>query len=195
MGLFTRTFTHRKWVDAVDRVTAGGDNGFNVRFQALEVDLDAIGAALESLASGLPKERTINLAPQLTQSGVDGWAHALGSASKAPQKGGAYGVMAVALPTTGTIKKFRVLGANTGNGSLQLELFRQELGGANRVAVAQITGVRTDPGRTFDLSIGPATGTEGLDQAYAYFISARLDGAAPSDAVSITGFQIVCVTG
>ncbi|MBF6328317.1 hypothetical protein [Nocardia transvalensis] len=195
MGLFTRTFNHKNWVDSVDRVTAGGDNGFNVRFQALQVDLDAIAAALNAVASGVPKERTINLAPQLTQSGNDGWDHKLGYAQKRSGAGGASGLMTAPLPNTGQIRKFRVIGSNTGQGTLQMELFRQNLDGSSRDAVAQIFGVHTEPGGVFDLSAGPAAGTEVLDPAFTYFISARLSSAAGTDIVQINGFQIVCVTG
>jgi hypothetical protein len=39
---YTRTFSHTDWVDNVDRVQAGGDNGFNGRFHSIEAEFDAI---------------------------------------------------------------------------------------------------------------------------------------------------------
>ncbi|RDI68160.1 hypothetical protein [Nocardia pseudobrasiliensis] len=194
MGLFTRTFSHKKWVDAVDRVTAGGDNGFNVRFQALEVDLDNISAAFNTVASGLPRQVTLNLVPNLTQAGTNGWTHALGTASKGATKGDAAGIQPVALPGTGTIKSFRALAANTGNGTLRLELWRQEMTTSYQSTVAKIVAQKTTPGQTLDQTLPPNAGTEGLDPKYTYFISARLDSGDQNDTVAIYGFQIVCVT-
>ena len=46
---FTRTFQHRDWVDGQDLVQAGDtpeEPGFNVRFNSIETDLDAIKADL-----------------------------------------------------------------------------------------------------------------------------------------------------
>jgi hypothetical protein len=48
-------FHHDPWIDNLDRVTAAGDGGFNVRFQTLEAELHRIAdAALEpgSIRSG-----------------------------------------------------------------------------------------------------------------------------------------------
>ncbi|MCM6771964.1 hypothetical protein NDR87_03275 [Nocardia sp. CDC159] len=194
MGLFTRTFSHKKWVDAVDRVTAGGDNGFNVRFQALEVDLDNIAAAFDTVASGLERQATINLVPGLTQSGTNGWVHGLGTASKAPSKGDAAGLQPVALPARGTIKTFRVLGQNTGNGTLKIELIRQEFTTSSQVSVVTITAPKTTSSQVFDLPRAPVAGTEGLDQKYSYFVSATLSGADPADVVALYGFQLICLT-
>jgi hypothetical protein len=43
---FAPTFTHREWKDGEDLVVAEGITGFNVRFNALKADLDAIKADL-----------------------------------------------------------------------------------------------------------------------------------------------------
>jgi hypothetical protein len=50
---FTRTFEHRDWVDGEDLVQAtasANDEGFNARFHHIEVDLDALGAKIATLA-------------------------------------------------------------------------------------------------------------------------------------------------
>lgn len=45
---YASEFSFDPWTDNVDRVTASGDNGFNVRFAALEAEFQKIsGAALE----------------------------------------------------------------------------------------------------------------------------------------------------
>lgn len=46
---YTRQFQHQDWVDFVDPVQAGGDNGFNERFHALEAEFDLISAAITSV--------------------------------------------------------------------------------------------------------------------------------------------------
>lgn len=45
---YTRQFQHTDWIDFVDPVQAGGGNGFNERFHALESEFDLISAAIAS---------------------------------------------------------------------------------------------------------------------------------------------------
>lgn len=46
---YTRQFQHQDWIDFVDPVQAGGSNGFNERFHALESEFDLIAAAIQSV--------------------------------------------------------------------------------------------------------------------------------------------------
>jgi hypothetical protein len=46
---YTRHFQHKNWLDFIDPVQAGGDNGFNERFHALESEFDLIAAAISSV--------------------------------------------------------------------------------------------------------------------------------------------------
>jgi|GEM_PF-5829526 hypothetical protein len=46
---YTRQFQHQDWIDFVDPVQAGGTNGFNQRFHALESEFDLIAAAISSV--------------------------------------------------------------------------------------------------------------------------------------------------
>ena len=46
---YTRHFQHRDWIDFVDPVQAGGNNGFNNRFHALESEFDLIATAISSV--------------------------------------------------------------------------------------------------------------------------------------------------
>jgi hypothetical protein len=50
---YTRQFQHTDWIDFVDPVQAGGNNGFNERFHALESEFDLISAAITSVDSAL----------------------------------------------------------------------------------------------------------------------------------------------
>ncbi len=50
---YTRQFQHTDWIDFVDPVQAGGDNGFNERFHALESEFDLISSAIASVDNAL----------------------------------------------------------------------------------------------------------------------------------------------
>jgi hypothetical protein len=46
---YSRRFQHQDWVDFVDPVQAGGNDGFNSRFHALESEFDLISTAITSV--------------------------------------------------------------------------------------------------------------------------------------------------
>jgi hypothetical protein len=50
---FTPTFEHQDWVDNLDRVTAGGPNGFNGRFNGLQTDLNKIVQIFQAVSDAL----------------------------------------------------------------------------------------------------------------------------------------------
>src|SRR5450755_2536477 len=50
---YTRQFQHTDWIDFVDPVQAGGSNGFNERFHALESEFDSIASAITSVDNAL----------------------------------------------------------------------------------------------------------------------------------------------
>lgn len=50
---YTRQFQHTDWIDFVDPVQAGGNNGFNERFHALESEFDLISSAIASVDNAL----------------------------------------------------------------------------------------------------------------------------------------------
>jgi hypothetical protein len=54
---FTPAFHHGFWTDGVDRVTAGGDNGFNARFALLEADLASLSARIADINAALNADR------------------------------------------------------------------------------------------------------------------------------------------
>jgi hypothetical protein len=45
---YTPQFQHKDWIDGVDTVQAGGSNGFNGRFHALESEFALIASAIAS---------------------------------------------------------------------------------------------------------------------------------------------------
>jgi hypothetical protein len=50
---YTRQFQHTDWIEFVDPVQAGGGNGFNQRFHAIENEFDLISAAITSVDNAL----------------------------------------------------------------------------------------------------------------------------------------------
>jgi hypothetical protein len=63
---YTRTFQHQDWIDFVDPVQAGGNNGFNERFHALESEFDLISAAIASADSAISGLQSAPIALGLT---------------------------------------------------------------------------------------------------------------------------------
>lgn len=198
---FQRLFRHTPWTDTVDRVSAGGDNGFNIRFQMLEADLDTIGArfddvtnSLNSLARGVELERAVNVAPVLTPVGTPGWdISSPGTARKQAGATSASGAVPVALPPGGRITAFRALGNNTGAGVLRLDLTRQDLDGQGQTPIVRILVQGQSADRPFDESKSPSGGggIDVIDADCSYFVLARLNGAGAADNVFLTGFQIL----
>jgi len=50
---YTPQFKHQDWIDNVDRVAAGGDNGFNARFHALEAEFTNLSKVVEDLSKAM----------------------------------------------------------------------------------------------------------------------------------------------
>src|SRR5436189_142315 len=76
---YTRTFQHPDWVDNVDRVQAGGPNGFNNRFHALEAEFDKlhdvihqINTTIDTLNSLISRKIVLSFAPGFLPQGTPG---------------------------------------------------------------------------------------------------------------------------
>src|SRR5262249_11489231 len=64
---YTRQFQHQDWIDFVDPVIqAGGNNGFNERFHALESEFDLISAAIASADSAIVGVQRASPPPGIT---------------------------------------------------------------------------------------------------------------------------------
>jgi hypothetical protein len=199
---FVRGFTHTDWVDNVDRVEAGGDNGFNGRFHALEADLDTVGATFDTVQSALntlgqpsTKPVALSLSPVLTAvRTLPSWEQDLGEARKPPGAVSAFGVMAVYLPDGVTIQSLRVIGENPGAaGNLIVRLHRRSL---DPLITTSEEVVSVFPaGDPFDVSSAPQHPARAIvdTDAFAYFIEVALDNANPGDTEGLHSFQIVHV--
>ncbi len=57
---FTRQFSHRDWIDNEDVVQAEGENGFNVRFHAIEDDLNEISTVVGNIDTEIKRIQRLN---------------------------------------------------------------------------------------------------------------------------------------
>jgi len=211
---YTRTFSHTDWVDNVDRVQAGGDNGFNGRFHSLEAEFDTISGVVSQVSTqfgdeatqitelqqqvsalGIAVARAVSVTPVLTAAGPTGWdTSSPGIARKPPSPAtSAYGAVAVTLPAGAQITAFRALGNDTGAGTIRLDLMRQALTGQGQAPVVHITVTGQPTDSPFDVTKNPVSGSgnDVIDAESSYFILARLDNAGPNDNVYLTGFQVL----
>jgi hypothetical protein len=199
---FERRFRHEDWVDNQSRVQAGGPEGFNQRFHALEADLDAVGAvvneiraAMNALVAAPPaQELNATFTPALVPTSGAGWTHSSGQANKSGPS--SQGMMSVSLPHGARLRRFRVIGRNGGSGNLRIELNRQAVRAETAEAsqtetVARVTGSE-DP---FDrVEVVPAQLDLVETDRFKYFIEAKLDNST-SGAVALMAFQITYVAG
>jgi hypothetical protein len=203
---FTPTFHHAEWVDNVDRIRAGGPNGFNVRLNAIEADLRTVGTIIDEIdtaiddrsAGGPPLLRLVN-APvrlvSLADAGQGGWFyHEDGSAHPAPGTGGGVAVMDLDLPDSAKLVSFRLLGLYPGApATLTISMLRASL--SNPAQTPDVLGTLTSsvPGLTnpYDVTvpIDPAFAT--VDNGgFRYLLSATARQVTDSTAISLAAAQI-----
>jgi len=203
---FKRTFAHKPWVDTVDRVAAGGDNGFNVRFQALEADLDTLTArindindALNTIAPAVQQTITLNINPVMNAiSTSPPWTYASGESRKggAPQVRGI--IPLAALPARGTLFSARVTGLATGTGYLTFEVYRKPFNGAAPDLVLQQDQIKAAAGANnrFDVIVLFAGfGFQNIDtDNFTYYldITGHATDASAANDVYVSGIQINC---
>lgn len=197
---FTPTFHHTDYVDNRDRVQAGGPNGFNARFHAIENDLSTLATvvtdvdtALGTLGSGpAPSQHTLTMSPALVPVVATGaWAHdTSGYAARSGPLTTLAGVQSVPVPDGARLISLRSLGQNSGTGTLRITLFRSRLLSAVAPAerIARVSG-DTNP---FDRNESADANFALVDTTvFRYFILASLDGAAAGDTVTVSGFQVI----
>jgi hypothetical protein len=129
---FTPTFHHIEWIDNLDRVTAGGPNGCNVRLNAITADLQQISAVVGQIDTAIdqrrvgapPKEHRVTVPLELFTVDSGGVAPALGwfyddNGAVHPQNGhrGAGTLTVLVLPDNATLVSFRLRGRYPGGGA------------------------------------------------------------------------------
>jgi hypothetical protein len=196
---FTPTFQHTPWVDNRDRVQASGPNGFNVRFTAIQTDLQAlstvvtdIGGILDTLGqSPTPTPHTLTLPPLLTATvGVAAWDQdQAGYAVRSSGQLSVAGIAPVVIPNGVTLSSLRASGQNSGSAAVRVSLMRAHLlgppAGADRLA--RVSGDANPFDNT--TAVDP-TMTVVDTTVYRYFVLATADGGASTDTIGLSGFQI-----
>jgi hypothetical protein len=194
-------FGWQDWTDNVDRVQAGGNNGFNARFQALQAEFPLIAdviaqlnAAIAALSQPPPSTATLTLTPNLLTTAANGWAYLPGVAVKPPTQTAAHGMMPVELPNGATVQTLKATGIVTGAGSLRIALVRQSVAG-DASASDQIVQL-TPTGNPFSLTGNASAPFATVDTTqFRYYLTALLDNAAAGDTVQIAAFQITYRSG
>jgi hypothetical protein len=197
---FTPKFTTpTPWVDARDRVEAGGPKGFNVRFENIAADMAALSNVVAQIDTALkalgqqppPTEQRITLSPALVPvANVTAWnIDANGYAVRPINQPRVAGIMSVSLPPGATLKSLRVVGQNGGASALvRVALMRTTLLGTPEVAklIVRVPG----EGNPFDAQLAVDPALAAVDPNFRYFLHATVDNAASGDVIGLTGFQI-----
>ncbi|MCA1705904.1 MAG: hypothetical protein ABR608_10670 [Pseudonocardiaceae bacterium] len=197
---YTPKFHHLAWADNVDRVEAGGTNGFNTRFETIESDLHGvstvvaqIGTALDQLNARVPTVPptvTLSVAPALQPVANSGaWTLQASGVAVAPQAVGPNGVVALTLPDRIRMTSLRVRGRGVPPNGQNTAFF------LIRVSVTDGT---TQNVAAFDTSTVPLNTAQPLPNSalsvvdlanFRYVISAN-SGAATADPVTLVSFQL-----
>ncbi|MER5199995.1 hypothetical protein ACWD3J_41570 [Streptomyces sp. NPDC002755] len=196
--VFSPGFKHVPWVDNRDRVAASGQNGFNVRFDSIQRDLESLSKVVRQIDTGLKAvgqrptvKRLLSLAPTFspvqnkTPWVLDSSGVALRTSATSTDLGG---FLSVTPPDGVQLLALRATGTNAGNGNLKVTLYRSSLavtGPPEQIAQAQCSGgpfgdpepVQPDKSRV-DMS------------RFHYFVEAGLTDATPGGSVFITSVQL-----
>ncbi|WP_225731759.1 MULTISPECIES: hypothetical protein [unclassified Nocardia] len=199
---FTRTFRHHPWADQKDLVVADGTEGFNIRFKALEADLDTlrdrfadVGVALDSVVA--PKaDRILTVTPFFAPVDQFPWyLGQVGIAKRDPSStsgpGQVNGVLPVSMPPSGTIASLRVVGSGASNGPVTVRLLRSDPQG-RITEVAKVQPPPTPNGDTpFDVTspANPANAT--IDPLSVYVITAEFVSRVKDELMQISGLQLL----
>jgi hypothetical protein len=203
---YTRAFQHSpEWIDNVDRVQAGGDNGFNARFHAVEAEFDSIetvvqdiDSAISSLGQVVTAPITVGLTPtvepyrgNLQPWSAVVWSRVIGGVpqgtfvEKPAGNDHAFGVLPLNLPNGVKLQSLKVLGEQTG-GTMTTELVRElRVSPFDKTTLVTVTGFGAAGASPTTIPGAPTfTGDTHL-----FYLFARIENAANFDA-KLRGFQI-----
>jgi len=188
---YTPSFSHTDWIDNRDRVQAGGDNGFNARFHALEAEFALLAAHLNPLVEAFSKPLVkLTFAPILmpyTNQGESAakqpWVQGLDDVRKAPNQQEAHGTMGLNLPAGAHIQSLLVTGSRP-SGTLTIILRRHRFDNTESsqavITADQLGQPSSPPASSPELAV--------VEDDYRYYLTADLAGATATDLV-----QLFCV--
>jgi hypothetical protein len=203
--VYTPAFQHEEWVDNVDRVTAGGANGFNVRFNSIEAEFQNISQAvqiidgvLSSLGQVVSAPVTIGMTPILLPFGASPqwsdifWSRTSGGVplgtfvEKPTPIDQAWGVMPLSLPDGVRLSQIKVLGEQTGAGDVTTDLYQEaRTPPYTRAALVTVTGMGVGATAPTPIPGTPVFNTA----ANLYYLLTRVQNA-PGSTVRLRGFQL-----
>lgn len=204
---YTRQWTHQDWVDFVDTVQAGGNNGINVRMHGIEAEFDAISAVIKLINAALqpptPTQQKLTLAPTLSPTTGLPWqqdtgfvsVQTVGSPTPTAFEQAASGFMPVTLPNGATVQELRVTGTS-GGGVLAVTLNSQALSGGpiNAIVSANASLGTVSPGVAFDIPLTSQNANVVVDNVNnKYFIVATVTNSnalLTSGGTILNAFQI-----
>lgn len=196
-------FQPPNWVDNVDRVSAGGPNGFNIQFIGLANELTQISntfaqvnTVLDELGKKVSRTITLTFAPTFQQEGSDPNWLLVGGVAVNPGPN-ANGWLALQLPDGAHLQTITVFGQKKGNVlSLQVNLSRQALLDLTPTTINSLS--LKDFNGPFQQKAAIPDNFALIDNGtYKYLIFATLAATNPPDptvSVTISAIQIVCTT-
>jgi hypothetical protein len=188
---YNRQFSHKNWIDFVDSVQAGGTNGVNGRFHAIETEFDTLSTVVSEINTALqvpaPRPRTILFPPSqlggvftIIGPGTPAWVPEFLGFAATPTTGSpaafsdkAAGLMIVNLPDGATLQSLRVTGASAG-GQLSFGLVtRSSTTGAGGGDIGQVTQTLATASSlvAFDLSNSVNAVVDNAKNLYLFSIS------------------------
>jgi hypothetical protein len=203
---FTPTFHHVPWVDNVDRVQAGGLNGFNIRFDAIGADLRQVSTVVDQIDDAIdalrddpnPPQPTTVLVPlqvvSTNQAGFapgGGWGYdEVGAISPGSSIRGNGAVMDLDLPNQAVLVSFRVRGLFSGDqADMSLSLSRASI--ADPTRAVDVLGTVTDPGTNpYDITVTVDARFATVDNGSFRYALACGGKTPPVGKVSLNTFQI-----
>jgi hypothetical protein len=203
---FTPTFAFAPWLNNVDRITAGGPRGMNVKFDAIEHDLKAVGVVVGQVNALLNQTVVaagpVRLTPALVFNrslGFTGWGYDPdGVLHPSPTDGTPVSsVMNLVMPDGVHIGQFRAIGRYPGAPmTFSIGLFRASLANLTQPPdkIAEITNTTSGITNPFDLSVPATTGFATVDpNSFRYFVvaSATQVSDTASSAMSLSTVQLI----
>jgi hypothetical protein len=199
---FTPTFRHTNWINNVDRIEAGGPNGFNVRYDAIDSDLRQMSTVVGQINTALNSPGTGSGQQVLTPgldfvtvsqgSGGDWTYDRAGAVHPAGGTGGGAAVMDLTLPDQIRLGTFRALGLYPGSPvRFNLILLRASLSDATKTdELTRIT--LSGPGITnpYDVTVPVLDRFALVDTgAFRYYVLGTAELIQTPGAVSVATIQ------
>jgi hypothetical protein len=203
---FTPTFEFQPWLNNVDRITAGGPRGMNVRFDAIEQDLKAVGSVVAQVNAILTQPVAGPgpglFTPPLVFSrslGFTGWGYDQdgvlhpSSTDATPVAS----VMNLVMPENVKVTQFRAIGRYPGAPmTFSIGLFRASLVNLTQAPdkIAEVTNTTAGLTNPFDLTVPATANVAGVDpNSFRYFVvaSATQVSDTVSTAMSLSTVQLV----